>query len=148
MRMEKEKDIMDFEKGAEERSQEHDAARAMYGTCKYCGQRMLIRGAVGQNLRQTDLDKIASDECGCREGDPYRRAEMQMATLKAKIKSLGGGKIPAQAVRLIEDGLNDVMSCAVDEFTVKYHDTKVQLKLASDGIRMTVKTVHTEVTKA
>ena len=146
--MEKEKDTMDFEKGAEERSQEHDAKRALYGTCKYCGQRILIRGAAGKDLTQEDLDKIASDTCGCLGGEPYRIAERQMTTLRDKIRVLGGGKIPTQAVWLIERGLETVMCCAVDEITIKYADTKVQLRLASDGIRMTVRTTHTEVTKA
>ena len=55
----------------------------MTGTCKYCGQTMMV-----ETEYQEYADKIATDECKCEEGREYRNIEEWKVEAKANIDAL------------------------------------------------------------
>lgn len=101
-----------------------------YGTCRFCGQRMTIRGAVGQALTQTQLDEIATGECNCQKATFYRDNTLRIRELKKKIekecKDIEMQDVLKQLVENIGSGI-------FESVTVKTGEIKYQIARTSAG---------------
>lgn len=84
-------------------TEEKENAKAHVGTCRFCGQRMIIQGPFGKTPTQQELDTIATDQCDCDEAITYRLMEQRCRMLRNQI----------DALRMKNDWIHDVLSEAI-----------------------------------
>lgn len=102
-----------------------------FGTCRYCGQGRIIRGAVGDNLLQEDLDEIASGECDCEEAQFRRRQNEQVFQIKKAIEEECGA---SEALKSILQALAEKVGREViEEGSIKVGKRKYQICLTGKG---------------
>lgn len=56
----------------------------MTGTCKYCGQTMMVAGIDDEEY----ANQIATEQCKCQEGREYRNVEQMKAEAKANAEAM------------------------------------------------------------
>lgn len=97
----------------------------MTGTCKYCGQTMMVEA---NNIEEAD--NIATNECKCQEGREYRNVEQMKAEAKANAEAMFKIDLPFPEVKeeMKNFELLDLMDKIIDNLaagTIK----EVSLKL-------------------
>lgn len=82
---------------AEERTQH---AGTEMGTCRFCGQRKLVRYVGG--LTQEELDKIATDECNCDGAIKERNIRYEASKARTAVEKVIMPRYPEAGVILKE----------------------------------------------
>lgn len=121
--------------------------REYIGTCKFCGQRMYVKGPFGSNPTQEQIDKIATDECVCDEAVAYRLMEQKCRIMKDNIDHLHINS------RWIHDVLCEAIQPIADNGLSKVSitdgsGTTFQLTCGKAGPRLVVKGTLTTITSA
>ena len=70
------------------------------GTCRFCGQRRLVRYAGG--LTQEELDKIATDECNCDGAIKERNIRYETSKARTAVEKVIMPRYPEAGVILKE----------------------------------------------
>lgn len=70
------------------------------GTCRFCGQRRLVRYAGG--LTQEELDKIATDECNCDGAIKERNIRYEASKARTAVEKVIMPRYPEAGVILKE----------------------------------------------
>lgn len=58
------------------------------GTCRFCGQKAMVKGPFGRTPTQKEIDAIATDRCDCDEAIAYRLLEQKCRMLQDRIEDL------------------------------------------------------------
>lgn len=99
----------------------------MTGTCKYCGQTMMVAGIEDEEY----ANQIATEQCKCQEGREYRNVEQMKAEAKANAEALfkiDDLPFPDEKAEMKNLALLDLMDKIIDNLaagTIK----KVSLRL-------------------
>ena len=67
----------------------------MYGNCKYCGNKRIVKG--DPDMTQEELDYLATEECDCNKATLERKRENEAKVAEVNIENLFGESAPAAA---------------------------------------------------
>lgn len=84
------------------------------GTCRFCGQQMLIDR--GEGMTDPQLEECATMQCSCDEAVAYQESAKRRETAKQRVKELfgeGAGEFKAN------EELQQIMCAAVDQICNK-----------------------------
>lgn len=95
------------------------------GTCKYCGQLVMIRAAAESS--ESERDRIATSECMCEDAKEAFKVETSVKVLTDKINERYEG-MPDEARKALVACLKPVAYGMLDKITVKV-DEAVTIKI-------------------
>lgn len=104
------------------------------GICAYCGQARNV--STEEILDQEQLDELATEQCGCPDGYPYRKKKMQREACLDNIRELIAEKDPGIA-KIFESCINPLQEGEFKSVTIDTgYGKKARIKDTKDGLKI------------
>lgn len=114
----------------------------MTGTCKYCGQQVLVETRPGEKWTQAELDEEAEKTCSCEEARRQRRMSEQLAQVREYAEEEFGGQ--KERTELMLDAIDAVNRFRVDRVDIAISNAKYSVKYNEKRGTIVKKTVKME----
>lgn len=104
------------------------------GICAYCGQARNV--STEEDLDQEQLDELATEQCECPDGYPYRKKKMQREACLENIRELIAEKDPGIA-KIFESCINPLQEGEFKSVTIDTgYGKKARIKDTKDGLKI------------